>query len=350
MLNKLTLSLTLAISSLALLLLPKAGIAQTTLTQATVESFQNQVRLIPNQQNPRSARVSDVIRVQDTIATANASRVDLRFNDRSLARLGEQAIFRFLPGTRTADLANGTGLFLINPGQGTTTIRTPNAAAGIRGSAVFVRVIPAEDGQEGTTLIGALTNSGIQTCSQNGSQCVELKAGQMAHFEGENLNAVYLFDLTTFLNTSSLTQDLDQVAPEGVLGEIQSAIASATSLTGTILNTPNFIRMRDNQETEFADSDIPVVDLSFESEISNNELLEDVTSLDLQEMTEVGEIRLNTPFPDGDFPGGGATGGDFPGDDDNNGNNGNFPGGGATGGVFPGGGATGGDFRGGGNN
>lgn len=330
MLNKLNFSITVALSSLALILVGnKSPQAQTVLNQATVVSLQNQVRLNPDQPDGRNATVNDLLAVGDSIATARSSRVDLRFNDRSLARLGQQAFFRFRPNSRIADLTNGTGLFLINGGQGTTTIRTPNAAAGVRGSALFIRVIPAKDGQEGKTLIGALTDSGIQACNQDASQCVDLKPGQMANFEGENLTNVYQFDLVTLLNTSPLTQDLDQVAPESVLTEIQQALESVPSLdqNSPILTNPDFVAMPDQTETEFPNGDLEVVDLNFESKNGNQETLQNATSLDVQEMTQIGEIRLNTPFEE-IFPGGGATGGVF-------------PGGGATGGIFPGGGNNG---------
>jgi hypothetical protein len=323
MLNKLTFIITLAISSVALVIVPKTGIAQTPLNQATIESLRNQVRLIPNQQTARSARVSDILNLGDAIATARGSSTDLRFNDYSLARLGEQAIFRFVPGTRTIDLINGTGLFLINPGQGTTTIRTPNAAAGIRGSALFTRVIPAgENGQEAITLIGALTDSGIQVCNQDASQCLQLESGQMAFFEGEELNGVYQFDLNTFLNTSSLAQGIDQVAPGLVLNEIKEALANQPTLSGTILETPDFVRMRGNLNTEFVDTEVAVVDFNFETpSFNDNQVLESITSIMPREISEVGEIS-GGGVTDGNFPGGGVT-------------DGNFPGGGATDGEFP---------------
>lgn len=120
--------------------LPSSALAQSTLTWAKVERLRNRVHLIPNNRNARLARVADVMGVGDALRTASSSRAELRFNDGSLARVGEQATFRFTPNTRNFQLSNGTVLLLIPPGRGRTTIQTPNAVTGIQGSALFVRV------------------------------------------------------------------------------------------------------------------------------------------------------------------------------------------------------------------
>ncbi|WP_223257285.1 FecR family protein [Phormidesmis priestleyi] len=140
----------------------------------------------------------------DALSTARSSKADLRFNDGSFARVGELALFRFIPNTRQFNLSNGTALLLIPPGRGRTTIKTPNVSAGIRGSALFVRV----DDQTGTTIVGALTNSGITVTDNVTNRLVELKAGQMAVADPRGLR-LFDFDLTTFYQTSNMVRGLN---------------------------------------------------------------------------------------------------------------------------------------------
>ncbi|NER84040.1 MAG: FecR domain-containing protein, partial [Leptolyngbya sp. SIO1D8] len=98
--------------------MPHAASAEVPLTRASVEAIQNYVELLPQSGRTRQARLADWLGLGDAIRTANAAQVDLRFNDGSLARIGEQATFQFIANTRTFRLSNGTALFLIPPGQG----------------------------------------------------------------------------------------------------------------------------------------------------------------------------------------------------------------------------------------
>uniref|UniRef100_A0ACD5GZG9 Uncharacterized protein n=1 Tax=Desertifilum tharense IPPAS B-1220 TaxID=1781255 RepID=A0ACD5GZG9_9CYAN len=99
----------------AVLLAPPAT-AQTPLTRAVVQTVRNQVQLIPRQQTPRPARISEEMRSEDAISTGLASLAELRFNDGSLARVGESAVFRFVPNTRNFRLSNGNLLLLVPQG------------------------------------------------------------------------------------------------------------------------------------------------------------------------------------------------------------------------------------------
>ncbi|MEO0869154.1 MAG: FecR family protein, partial [Cyanobacteria bacterium J06642_11] len=176
--------LTLVCASLGMLVsLPGAANAQSVLTWARVELIRNQVQLVTGGRS-RRAQVSDVLGVNDALSTARRARAELRFNDGSLARIGESAVFRFTPDTRNFRLSNGTVLLLIPPGQGRTTIQTPNAVTGIRGSALFVRFIP----ETNTTIIGALTtNPGgpMMAFNEDGTAQQSLNAGEMAVVRGD---------------------------------------------------------------------------------------------------------------------------------------------------------------------
>jgi len=209
---------------LANFLVPAEVNAQVPLLRADVEAIQNRVELLPKEGSTRLARLSDWLSLGDAVRTAEASRVDLRFNDGSLARVGERATFWFVPNTRNFRLSNGTALFLIPPNQGPSTIETPNAVTGIQGTALIVRHIPGANvssgsnpittvsGQSaslGRTVVMVLTNNpaGPVEVSLPDGRGVDLMAGEMAIINhGELL--VFEFDLELFYETSPLVEDL----------------------------------------------------------------------------------------------------------------------------------------------
>lgn len=139
MLRKFYILLVISLIEVVVLPLPNRASAATPLTQAVIQELRNLVQLMPQDRPKRQARRSDAMTPGDGLSTGRSSLADLRFNDGSLARIGEQAVFRFLPKTRNFSLKNGTVLLLIPPGNGQTRVNTPNAAAAIRGSALFVR-------------------------------------------------------------------------------------------------------------------------------------------------------------------------------------------------------------------
>ncbi|MBE9138593.1 FecR domain-containing protein [Nodosilinea sp. LEGE 07088] len=165
------------------------------------------------------------------------SQADLRFNDGSLARVGERATFQFVPNTRNFRLTNGTILLLIPPGRGRTNIQTPSAVTGIQGSAVVVRYIP----ESGLTLIMALTNNvaGPMTittsnCANGGADACNasehaLYAGQMALIQNGQVQLVE-FDLKTFYETSPLLEgmELDNASVESPLGAALEQVRQET--------------------------------------------------------------------------------------------------------------------------
>ncbi|PIG90448.1 FecR family protein, partial [Gloeocapsopsis sp. IPPAS B-1203] len=259
--RKFVLILTFVFWSMTLPIAKKAS-AETTLTRAVVQNIRNLVRLLPQNRTPRPARLSDAIQPGDALSTGRSSLAELRFNDGSLARVGEQAVFRFIAKTRRFRLSNGTVLLLIPPGRGVTGIQTPNAAAAIRGSALFVRYIPDTD----TTIVGALTDSNIEVFNQTASQSEVLEAGQMAVVVNDRIEQLFEFDLNTFYETSDLVQQLNLNRPNtnpsadpalsSVQAETAAAAASKQPVRGEgVVENPSFVQSpsnsaRDTQQTQ----------------------------------------------------------------------------------------------------
>jgi hypothetical protein len=226
MTRKFAVLLAMVLCGTGIVLVPDRANAQTNLTRAVVQTLRNRVKLLPNSRQPRPARVNDQLYPKDALSTGQASRADLRFNDGSLARIGERTLFRFTPKTRRFQLNNGTVLLLIPPGKGRTQIKTPNAAAGIRGSALFVRYIPESD----TTLIGALTNSQIEVVNKDETQTQPLAAGQIAVVVKDRIERLYEFDLRTFYETSPMVEGLD-LSGKGSSTNSDEAIAQVRAET-----------------------------------------------------------------------------------------------------------------------
>ena len=227
---------------------PKLAQADTVLNRAEIESLRNLVQLMPQSSTARPAKVADEIVPGDALSTGRESLAELRFNDGSLARIGELALFRFSAHDRNLRLSNGTALLLIPPGQGVTEVWTPNATAAIRGSALFIRYISDSK----TTVVGALTNSRIEVFNQKNSQRQVLKAGQLALVVKGKITGLYNFDLKTFYETSDLVSGLNlnkksvtatDIAIAQVQAETIAAVAAQSPLTGEeIIVNPSFVR------------------------------------------------------------------------------------------------------------
>lgn len=248
------------------------ALAGTPLNRAVIETLRNQVRLLQQDRSARPATVSDTLTPGDGVATGQLALAELRFNDGSLARMGEQVVFWFTPQDRTFRLSNGTMLMLIPPGQGNTRIQTPNVTAGIRGSALFVRF----DAESNTTLVGALTNSGIEVSNADGTERQELQAGQMAVVVDDRIEQVYEFDLETFYQTSPLVEGLS-------LGQ---AIA-ATETSTLDQNERAILAVREETATAL---ELQQFDVSTETETVSAPILTDDVTIPAEAVITAGEI------------------------------------------------------------
>ncbi|MEL6262484.1 MAG: FecR domain-containing protein [Cyanobacteria bacterium J06626_6] len=256
--HRLSLGLSIALSIAGTLLIPHSVSAQEleiepeALTWARVDFLRNRVQLVPKEQRGRRARISDILSVGDSLRTARESRAELRFNDGSLARIGERATFRFTPNTRNFQLSNGTVLLLIPPGRGRSTIQTPNAVTGIQGSALFVRYIPETD----TTIVGALTDNPLGPMvlfNRDGTEQQALRANEIGVIEGNQITELYQFDGTLFWQSSGLAEGFNYLtdssstgsdALDGVRQEIRDAISNQAPLNSdsVIVNPDSFAR------------------------------------------------------------------------------------------------------------
>lgn len=180
---------------------------QQLLTRAEVYRLVNQVQLLLKNQPPRLAKLSDVLIPQDALQTKPRSRAELLFNEGSLVRIGANTMFRFIPGTRSFQLRNGTVLAMFRPGSGGGKIITPEAIIVGRGTVMWVR----HDSASQTTLVGALTNnppSPVVVSNIKGEGEVQLSAGERVSVINGVVGQVKDLNLQTFHQTCELAAGL----------------------------------------------------------------------------------------------------------------------------------------------
>ncbi len=185
--------------------------AEASFNWAEVRTVTNQVELVSAAGQTRPAAPADCLCPGHSLSTNALSQAELRFNDGSLARVGELAKLQFLPTTRRLRLNQGTTLFFVSPDQSRTFIETPNAVIGLQHTAVVVRYVPDRN----LTLVMALADASTGPISITGDandQEGVLYAGQMALISNAGLQIVE-FDLQEFYRTSRLVLGLNISGP-----------------------------------------------------------------------------------------------------------------------------------------
>lgn len=246
-------------------MIPTVARADIPLIRGDVDAFQNQVEIWLRGGPNRPIRSSDWLSLGDAIRTRQGAQVDLRFNEGSLARVGELATFWFVPNTRTLRLSNGTALFLIPPGNGSTTVETPNVVTQLRGTAVVVRYFPPDvasmtqppdvqgnfETDAGRTAVMVLTDNsgGPVDVSLRDGRTVSLSAGQLAIVDNGDIY-LFEFDLALFYETSPLVEGLALAEPntstqgqatDAIRQETWEELASQQEFEGDYLLNPKFL-------------------------------------------------------------------------------------------------------------
>jgi hypothetical protein len=130
----------LRIAVIAFLYITLTSFAETKeIKQASVEELNGTVN-IRRKNEEKAAALHEIISGRDAIKTGTSSRAELKFWDKSFARLGSNTIFSFDPEHRNLLIRQGTGLFVVPKGLGGTTISSPSATAGILGTTVYLNV------------------------------------------------------------------------------------------------------------------------------------------------------------------------------------------------------------------
>ena len=198
----------LGASAIAASLWCSPAVAQSALTSAEVSRVSNQVEIDRQARGAwMPASVGQTLVPRDAIRTAAQSRAELLFNEGTLVRTGETTIFRFPPGRRSFELVDGSALVMIRPGQGSSTLTTPQAIITTHGTALFIQHNPSQN----ASIVGVLTNSpaGPVTVSDaTGKTVVQLSAGQFVSVINGVVGLVDNFILPMFYQSVDLAAGL----------------------------------------------------------------------------------------------------------------------------------------------
>lgn len=107
------------------------------LASATVSRVENQVsygKVVGDRSETRPASKDDVIKANNFLLSETDSRAELRYEDGTIVRIGQNTVFTFEANTRTLNLKKGTFVFYVPKGKGGGTIKTPSFTAAITGT------------------------------------------------------------------------------------------------------------------------------------------------------------------------------------------------------------------------
>jgi FecR protein len=151
-----------SILSLALSAVALAGVPY---TKATVTRTENKVSygtVRGEQSDTRPAEAQDVVKAMNFLLSETDSRAELKYDDGTIVRIGQNTIFTFEANSRTLSLKKGTFVFFIPKGQGGGTIKTPSLTAAITGTCgkVSENLLAILDGSVVLKPSGQVVNAG----------------------------------------------------------------------------------------------------------------------------------------------------------------------------------------------
>lgn len=179
-----------------------------TFKQAQVTQIQNDVRTITPPSAVRPSKLNETITANQGLRTGTKSRAELIFPDFSLTRLGANTIFSFEPGTREAELQQGTILFHVPKGSGGVKIRTAAINAAIAGTTGYFEYSP----QANVIKFGILEGRATLFIKGRLGQSMGVGPGEMVIVSPTvtnfNSTEVVHFDIKKFVATCKLITEM----------------------------------------------------------------------------------------------------------------------------------------------
>src|SRR6476659_3208730 len=128
----------LIVSFLSVILGFAVSVPAAQLKEAQVTQVVKDVKLLPTGAAARPATVNDEVRDGIAVRTGVESRSELKFTDRTLARLGANTLLSFSEGTRNLNLQDGAMLLRVPKGAGGARINSSAVTAAITGTTVML--------------------------------------------------------------------------------------------------------------------------------------------------------------------------------------------------------------------
>ena len=196
--------------------------------QAEVKKAINVVSLLP--QDVRAAP-GDIVKGDTALQTGGNSRAELQFPDLTITRVGSNALFRFIAGTREMILDSGTLLFSSPAGAGGGKVQAGAITAAVTGTDFMISNV-------GTVKVICLSHKVTVYLTANPKIRAELLPGQMLEITPGTTGAVRKMPPVTTINlgkllaTSKLTQagGFRPLASQAILVQNTNRQAKAFSL------------------------------------------------------------------------------------------------------------------------
>lgn len=204
---------------LILALLPLANLPAASFNKAEITRLEKDVKILKENAAPHSATMGEQINPVTSVATGVASRVELRFPDKSLTRLGANSRFTLHGEGRTLDLDKGVMLLEVPQKIIGAKVRTAAVTAAVTGGTIMIEYLP-----NGFIKIFCLDGHLDVVNNANPSDFLTLNAGQfllMPANAKEIPRPAAEFDINLMLKTSKL------VSPDEVGTPTDKDIADA---------------------------------------------------------------------------------------------------------------------------
>lgn len=197
-----------------------SGAVYGSMEKALVNRTLNEVFIHDNadpQGDFREARAGkDHVEGEQILRTGMRSRAELIFGDDSIARIGSNAVFTFVPEQREMFLGRGLMLYQAPKNSGPTRVSTSTVTASITGTTILVEV------GEKTTKIILLEGAMQVSIPERWGEYIELKPGQMLIFPNDSsrLPEPVDIDISALVQSSEIISSfLEQETEEDPAGE-----------------------------------------------------------------------------------------------------------------------------------
>jgi hypothetical protein len=214
--------------------------------QAEVTKTINLVSLLP--QDMRAAP-GDLVKGDTALRTGGNSRAELQFPDLTITRVGSNALFRFIAGTREMVLDSGTMLFSSPKGAGGGKVQTGAITAAVTGSDFMISNV-------GRVKVICLSHKVTVYLTANPKIRAELRPGQMLDIAAADrkMPRATTINLGKLLATSKLGEagGFRPLPSQAILAQNTNRQRKAFSLAKDNLTSESAQEVRST--TEFPDS------------------------------------------------------------------------------------------------
>ena len=170
--------------------------------EARITEIVHDVRLLTAGGATHAASANESVRGGTTVRTGTASRVEIRFTEKTIARLGANSVFDFKDGTRNLELKEGTMLFQAPRNAKGAKIRAAGFVAALAGTTTVFESYPTH------YKVLVLEGTGRLYRPNHLGDSILVEAGQMVFGQPNSaLSDPVDFDIGRFLKTCRFIVD-----------------------------------------------------------------------------------------------------------------------------------------------